>query len=77
MRPHRRGRPYHSRLAELCRRAGVETSCTWNPERGRLDLAALGKRQHTRCGSAAPNPWPQTLDAHLAAPLHRELFRFR
>ena len=50
--------PYHSRLAELCRRAGIDYRLHLESERGRLDLAALGKRQHTRCGSAAPSPWP-------------------
>ncbi|MGU5663870.1 ferric reductase-like transmembrane domain-containing protein [Aeromonas sanarellii] len=37
--------PYHRRLAELCRRAGVDYRLHLESERGRLDLAALGERQ--------------------------------
>ncbi len=69
--------PYHNRLAELCRRAGVDYRLHLESERGRLDLAALGERQHTPVWFCGPEPMAQTLDAHLAAPLHRELFRFR
>ncbi|MFM5820549.1 ferric reductase-like transmembrane domain-containing protein [Aeromonas sanarellii] len=69
--------PYHSRLAELCRRAGVDYRLHLESERGRLDLPALGKRQHTPVWFCGPEPMAHTLDAHLATPLHRELFRFR
>ena len=69
--------PYHSRLAELCRRAGVDYRLHLESERGRLDLAALGERQHTPVWFCGPEPMAHTLDAHLTAPLHRELFRFR
>ncbi|MNO90575.1 Stearoyl-CoA 9-desaturase electron transfer partner [compost metagenome] len=69
--------PYHSRLAELCRRAGVDYRLHLESERGRLDLAALGERQHTPVWFCGPEPMADTLDAHLTAPLHRELFRFR
>ncbi len=69
--------PYHNRLAKLCRRARVDYRLHLESERGRLDLAALGERQHTPVWFCGPEPMAQTLDAHLAAPLHRELFRFR
>ncbi|BBS85795.1 oxidoreductase [Aeromonas media] len=69
--------PYHSRLAELCRRAGVDYRLHLESERGLLDLAALGERQHTPVWFCGPEPMAHTLDAHLTAPLHRELFRFR
>ena len=69
--------PYHNRLAELCRRAGIDYRLHLEAERGRLDLAALGERQHAPVWFCGPEPMAQTLDAHLAAPLHRELFRFR
>ncbi len=69
--------PYHSRLADLCRRVGIDYRLHLESERGRLDLAALGKRQHTPVWFCGPEPMAQSLDAHLATPLHRELFRFR
>ena len=69
--------PYHSRLAELCRRAGVDYRLHLESEHGLLDLAALGERQHTPVWFCGPEPMAHTLDAHLTAPLHRELFRFR
>lgn len=69
--------PYHSRLAELCRRAGVDYRLHLESERGLLDLAALGERQHTPVWFCGPESMAHTLDAHLTAPLHRELFRFR
>ncbi|MFN4323934.1 MAG: ferric reductase-like transmembrane domain-containing protein [Aeromonas media] len=69
--------PYHVHLAELCRRAGVDYRLHLESERGRLDLAALGERQHTPVWFCGPEPMADTLDAHLTAPLHRELFRFR
>ena len=69
--------PYHGRLAELCRRVGIDYRLHLESERGRLDLAALGERQHTPVWFCGPEPMAHTLDAHLTAPLHRELFRFR
>ncbi len=69
--------PYHVHLAELCRRVGIDYRLHLESERGRLDLAALGERQHTPVWFCGPEPMAHTLDAHLAAPLHRELFRFR
>ena len=69
--------PYHSRLADLCRRVGIDYRLHLESERGRLDLAALGERQHTPVWFCGPEPMAHTLDAHLATPLHRELFRFR
>ena len=69
--------PYHSRLAELCRRAGVDYRLHLESERGRLDLAALGERQHTPVWFCGPEPMAHALNAHLTSPLHRELFRFR
>ena len=69
--------PYHVHLAEPCRRAGVDYRLHLESERGRLDLAALGERQHTPVWFCGPEPMAQTLDAHLTSPLHRELFRFR
>ena len=69
--------PYHAHLAELCRRAGVDYRLHLESERGRLDLTALGERQHTPVWFCGPEPMAQTLGAHLTSPLHRELFRFR
>ena len=69
--------PYHSRLAELCHQAGVDYRLHLESERGRLDLAALGERQHTPVWFCGPEPMAHALDAHLTSPLHRELFRFR
>ncbi|MGE6235255.1 ferric reductase-like transmembrane domain-containing protein [Aeromonas media] len=69
--------PYHVHLAELCNRAGVDYRLHLESERGRLDLAALGERQHTPVWFCGPEPMAHTLDAHLTAPLRRELFRFR
>ncbi|WP_421303445.1 ferric reductase-like transmembrane domain-containing protein [Aeromonas taiwanensis] len=69
--------PYHNRLAELCRRAGIDYRLHLEAERGRLDLAALGERQHAPVWFCGPEPMAHALDVHLTSPLHRELFRFR
>ena len=73
--PSCRGRPYHGRLAELCRRVGIDYRLHLESERGRLDLAALGERQHTPVWFCGPEPMA-TLDAHLATRCTGSCFAF-
>ncbi|QFI53595.1 ferredoxin reductase family protein [Aeromonas simiae] len=75
--PDQANAPYHARIAELCRQTGIEYWLHLESEAGQLDLAEFGRHQRAPVWFCGPEPMANTLADHLAAPLHRELFRFR